>query len=420
MKRLSKVVVVLLLVGGVGWWQRATLVPLVARVVPQSAPYLAAVPAFAATLRAEPAGADATAKAAPKPAPVPVTVAQVRKADFPVYLTGLGTVQAYDTVTVRSRVDGQITKVFFKQGQMVKEGDPLVEIDKRPYRAALDQAVAKKAQDEASLRDDKLNLQRYQSLAKQDFASRQQLDTQQALVDQLTAQIQGDQATIDNAQTQLDYTSIKSPLTGKTGFRLVDPGNIVHASDTNGIVTIVKLQPISVVYTAPEESIPAINKALAAGEVPVAALSSDGQSVLSRGHLALVDNAVNEASGTIGMKATFENGDNALWPGLSVSTRMRVDTLKQVVVVPEDTVQRGPNGLYAFVVGADNKVAMQTIKVSQTGTGQSVITDGLTPGQTVVVEGQYRLQPGTEVAATPMGGQAGGDKLAEASEQGAH
>lgn len=420
MKRLSKVVVVLLLVGGVGWWQRATLVPLVARVVPQSAPYLAAVPAFAATLRAEPAGADATAKAAPKPAPVPVTVAQVRKADFPVYLTGLGTVQAYDTVTVRSRVDGQITKVFFKQGQMVKEGDPLVEIDKRPYQAALDQAVAKKAQDEASLRDDKLNLQRYQSLAKQDFASRQQLDTQQALVDQLTAQIQGDQATIDNAQTQLDYTSIKSPLTGKTGFRLVDPGNIVHASDTNGIVTIVKLQPISVVYTAPEESIPAINKALAAGEVPVAALSSDGQSVLSRGHLALVDNAVNEASGTIGMKATFENGDNALWPGLSVSTRMRVDTLKQVVVVPEDTVQRGPNGLYAFVVGADNKVAMQTIKVSQTGTGQSVITDGLTPGQTVVVEGQYRLQPGTEVAATPMGGQAGGDKLAEASEQGAH
>ena len=200
-------------------------------------------------------------------APVPVTTATVQEADFPVYLNGLGTVQPFQTVTVRSRVDGQITKVDFRQGRMVKEGDVLVEIDPRPYRAALDQALAKKAQDEASLANAKRDLQRYTSL--KDFASRQQVDTQQALVDQVTAQVAGDQAVIENAQAQVDYTTIKAPLSGRTGFRTVDPGNIVHAADQNGIVTIVQLQPISVVFTAPEEDIQRINKALQDGDVPV-------------------------------------------------------------------------------------------------------------------------------------------------------
>ena len=398
MKRLVNAILVLLILCGLCWWQLTKVAPTVAGLIPGSAPYLAMIPGIGDA--ATPAKGAAKSDAAPKSPPIPVTYAQVQRADFSVFLNGLGTVEAYDTVTVRSRVDGQITKIFFKQGQMVKEGDPLVEIDKRPYQAAYDQAVAKKAQDEASLRDDKLNLDRYASLAKQDFASRQQLDTQKALVDQLTAQIQGDQAAIDNAQTQLSYTTITSPLTGKAGFRLVDPGNIVHASDQNGIVTIVKLQPISVVFTAPEESVPAISKALTAGDVPVDALRSDGQSILSHGKLALIDNTVNEATGTISMKATFQNEDNALWPGLSVSTRMLVDTLKQVAVVPEDAVQHGPNGLYAYAIDASSKVAAQNIKVGQIGNGQAVIAEGLIPGQKVVVEGQYRLQQGAQVQAT--------------------
>jgi multidrug efflux system membrane fusion protein len=333
---------------------------------------------------------------AKKPPPrIPVTIAQVRKADFPVYLNGLGTVQPYDTVTVRSRVDGEIIKVAFKQGQMVKEGDLLVQIDPRPYQAALDQALAKKAQDEATLKDAQLNLKRYTDLAKQDFASHQQLDTQQATVNQLTAQIKGDQAAIDNAQTQLSYTTIKAPLSGKTGFRNIDPGNIVHASDQAGIVTIVKLQPISVVFTAPEENVPQINKALEGGTVPVTALTSDGLRILSQGHLALVDNAVDQASGTIRMKATFDNKDNILWPGLSVSTKLLVETLKDVVVVPDDAVQRGPNGLYVFLVGDDDKVEVRGIKAGNSGGGQTVVIMGLTPEQKVVVDGQYRLQPGS-------------------------
>ena len=262
------------------------------------------------------------------PAPIPVTIAQVKKADFPVYLNGLGAVEPYQTVLIRSRVDGAIVKIAFKQGQMVKQGDILAQVDPRPYQAALDQALAKKTQDEASLRDAQLNLQRYADLAKKDSVSLQQLDTQQATVDQLTAQIKGDQAIIDNAQTQFDYTTIRSPLTGKTGFRLVDAGNIVHAVDTTGIVTIVQLQPISVVFTAPEEDVPQINKALAAGVTPVTALSSDGLRTLSQGHLSVVNAAIDPTSGSIGMKATFENSDGALWPGLSVSTRLLVDTLK--------------------------------------------------------------------------------------------
>src|SRR5262249_6890166 len=220
---------------------------------------------------------------------------------------------------------------------------------------------------------------------------------QQAKVDQLGAQLKGDQAAIDSAQTQLDYTTIRSPLTGKTGFRLIDPGNIVHATDQTGIVTIVKLQPISVVFTAPEENIPEINRALAAGNVPVIALSSDGTKVLGQGHLALVDNQVDQASGTIRMKATFKNEDNALWPGLSVATRLLVDTRKNVLVMPNDAIQHGPNGLYAFVVGKDNKVEKRDIKVGDEGAAQTVVLEGLAGGDRVVTSGQYRLTEGAVV-----------------------
>lgn len=331
-------------------------------------------------------------------APVPVTLGEAKQADFPVYLTGLGTVQPYDTVTVRSRVDGQVIKVAFKQGQMVKEGDLLVQIDPRPYQAALDQAKAKKAQDEANLKNAQANLGRYSYLQKQDFASKQQLDSQQAMVDQLTAQIQGDDAAIENAQTQLDYTTIRSPLAGRTGFRLVDPGNIVHAADAGGIVSIVKLQPISVVFTAPEDSVMQINKALSGGTVPVTAISSDGTKPLAQGHLALVNNQVDQASGTISMKATFKNEDNALWPGLSVSTKLLVETLHEAIVVPNDAIQHGPDGLYVFAVSADNKAEMRPVKLGEQGSDQSVVLTGLKPGERIVVAGQYRLQKGSLVS----------------------
>jgi multidrug efflux system membrane fusion protein len=330
-------------------------------------------------------------------AAIPVTVASAQLADFSVYLNGLGTVEPYKTVTVSSRVDGQVITVGFKQGQMVAEGDILAQIDPRSYQAALDQAVAKRAQDEATLKNGQLNLQRYGTLEKQDFASRQQLDTQSALVAQLIAQINGDQAVVDNAQTQLSYATIRSPLSGKAGFRLVDPGNIVHAAGTTGIVTIVQLQPISVVFTATEEDVPRINKALAAGTVPVTALSSDGTQTLAQGTLAFVNDAVDQASGTIRMKATFANRDDVLWPGLSVLTRLLVDTLKQVVVVPEDAVQHGPDGLYAFVVGGDNKVDMRDIKVGPEDNGRAAILKGLSSGDKVVIAGQYGLQKGSLV-----------------------
>ena len=341
--------------------------------------------------------ADSGKREAKGPAPVPVVTQTIQNADFPVYLNGLGTVQPYRTVTVRSQVDGQVIKVEFRQGQMVNEGDLLVQIDPRPFQAALGMAQAKKAQDEANLKNAQLDLERYSQLAKQDYASRQQLDTQQAKVDTLSAQIKGDQASIDNAQTQLSYTTIRSPLTGKVGFRLIDPGNIVHATDQTGIVTIVKLQPISVVFTAPEENVGQINKALAAGTVPVIALSSDSTKTLAQGRLALVDNKVDQASGTIQMKATFENKDNALWPGLSVATRLLIDTQRNVLVISNDAIQHGPNGLYSFVVGKDNKVEKRDIEVGDEGTSQSVVRKGLASGDRVVTTGQYRLTEGALV-----------------------
>jgi membrane fusion protein, multidrug efflux system len=362
-----------------------------------------------------PAGAGATATPKPAaPAAIPVTVASAQTADFPVYLNGLGTVEPYKTLTVRSRVDGQIIKVDFKQGRMVKQDDVLVEIDPRPYKAVLDQAIAKKAQDEANLANAKRDLERYISL--KEAVAKQQTDTQQALVAQLTAQVSGDEAAIDDAQTQVSYTTIKAPLSGRAGFRTIDPGNIVHAADQTGIVTIVQLQPISVVFTAPEEEVQRISKALKGDDVPVQALSSDGLRTLAEGTLALVNNEVNQATGTIGMKATFANKDDVLWPGLSVSTRLLVDTLKQVVVVPDEAIQHGPDGLYVFVVGDDNKVSMRPVTRSLNDQGRSVVARGLKPGEKVVVAGQYRLQvgslvqpseasgskaPATEIAPTP-------------------
>src|ERR1700726_3715229 len=330
------------------------------------------------------------------PLAVRVTIAPAQKADFPVYLTGLGNVQGFNTVTVRTRVDGQIDKIAFKEGQAVNQGDLLGEIDPRPYQATLDQAKAKKAQDEANLANANLDLQRFTKLG--EFATRQQTDTQRSTVAQLTAQIAADDAAIFNSQTQLDYTAVKSPIPGVAGLRQVDIGNIVNASTQTGIVTIAQIEPIAVIFTAPEEQLPYINEAQSTQQLKVIAITTDGKKPLADGKLAVINNQVDTTSGTIRLKAVFDNKNHALWPGQSVSTRLLVRTIKDATVVPDDAVQHSTDGLYAYVVNQDNKAELHKVKVSQSIDGRSVVDEGLTPGQQVVTGGQFKVQPGTLVS----------------------
>lgn len=329
-------------------------------------------------------------------ASVPVDVTAADREDFPVYLNGLGVAQAWNTVTIRARVDGQIDRIAFQEGQMVKQGDLLLQIDPRPFQAALDQAAAKKALDEALLANSKRDLQRYRTVGTL-AVSQQQIDTQAALVKQQEAQVKADQGAIDNAQVQLGYTTITAPITGRMGFRLVDRGNIVHAGDAQGVAIITQLQPIAVIFTAPEEELGRINAALRTGPLPVVALTSDGKTELEKGTLDLVDNQVDTATGSIRLKGRFDNTDNKLWPGLTVATRLQVETLKNVVVVPDLAVQRGPDGLYVYTVGDDNRVEMRKTEVAVIQDGKAVIKSGLAAGERVVTSGYYRLQPGTLV-----------------------
>src|ERR1700738_771413 len=338
------------------------------------------------------------------PPAVRVTIAPAEKADFPVYLNGLGTVQGFNTVVVRTRVDGQIDKIAFKEGQLVNQGDLLAEIDPRPYQATLDQAKAKKIQDEANLANANLDLQRYTKLG--EFATRQQTDTQRSTVAQLTAQIAADDAAIFNAQTQVDYTTVKAPISGVAGLRQVDHGNIVNASTQTGIVTIAQIEPIAVIFTAPEVQLPYINEAQSAQPLKVTALTTDGKKTLSDGVLAVVNNQVDTTSGTIRLKAVFENKNHALWPGQSVSTRLLVTTLKDATVIPDDAVQHGTDGLYAFTVNQDNKAELRKIKVSKSIDGRSVVDEGLNPGEQVIVSGQYKVQPGSTVTMAVANSQA--------------
>src|SRR5262249_49654800 len=331
------------------------------------------------------------------PVPAPVHVAIVEKKELRIFLTGLGTVQPTNMVTVRSRVDGQIQKVAFEEGQMVREGDLLVQIDPAPFQATLNQATAKLAQDEASLTNAKQDLERTAVLSKQGNATQQLLDQRTANVASLTAQVQADKAAIDSAKVQLDYTTIRSPLTGRAGFRLVYPGNIVHANDQNGMLTITQLQPISVIFTAPEDQVPEINEELKSGPLKVRANSSDGKRLLGEGTLKLLDNQVDPASGTIRMKASFDNRDNALWPGLSVTTRLLVKTLHDVVVVPDAAVERGPNGLYVDVVTAQSRAELRQVKIGRIERGLALVGSGLAAGERIVVSGHYRVQPGAPV-----------------------
>ena len=338
-----------------------------------------------------------SATSSASPAPVPVEVAAASTADVPVYLEGLGTVQAFNTVTVKTRVDGQIQKVSFVEGQHVKAGDLLVQIDPRPYQASYDQVVAKKAQDEAQLANAKLDLDRYTALLKASAAPRQQADTQRALVTQLEATLRVDQGAIDAAKVQLDYTGITSPIDGITGIRLVDQGNIVHATDTNGIVVVTQLQPISVVFSLPEDNLQSVSQAMAQSPVAVAALSRDGKTELDRGTLLLIDNMIDQTTGTIRLKATFPNPHNALWPGQFLNIRLLLQTEHNVLTVPSAAVGRGPDGLFTYVVKPDSTVEMRTVTVGQDTGAIAVIASGLAPGDRVVTAGQYRVQPGALV-----------------------
>jgi len=341
------------------------------------------------------AKAEAMQKAAARRPAIPVSIAPVEKADFPVYLTGLGTVQAFNTVVVRTRVDGQIDKIAFQEGQSVKQGDLLAEIDPRPFQATLDQAKAKKVQDEANLANANLDLQRYTKLG--EFATRQQTDTQRSTVAQLTAQIAADDAAIANAQTQVDYTQVKSPISGVVGLRQVDIGNIVNASNMSGIVTVTQIEPITVIFTAPEEQLPYISEAQKVAPLKTIAITTDGKKPLAEGKLSVINNQVDTTSGTIRLKAVFDNKDHALWPGQSVSTRLLVKTLKDATVVPDDAIQHGTNGLYAYAVTADNKAEQRKVKVSQSIDGRSVVDEGLKPGERVITGGQFKVQPGSLV-----------------------
>jgi membrane fusion protein, multidrug efflux system len=337
------------------------------------------------------------------PAAIAVDTAAVGHADVPIYLQGLGTVQAFYTVTVKARVDGELQKIGFTEGQTVGKGDLLAQIDPRPNQAAFEQAVATKAKDAAQLANAKRDLERYTVLQPQDLASKQTVDTQHALVDQLAAQLQVDQAAIDNARTQLDYTRITSPINGRTGIRLIDPGNIVHAADTTGIVVVTQVQPISVIFTLPEEDLSAVTAALSAGPVAVTTLSRDGGTELDQGKLLLIDNEIDQPTGTAKLKAIFSNEHNTLWPGQYVNARVLVRTNRSALTIPTTAVQLGPNGPFTYVVKSDSTVEVRLLTIGEESGGMTIVKNGLAANERVVTSNQYRLQAGVHgrVAAAP-------------------
>jgi membrane fusion protein, multidrug efflux system len=328
---------------------------------------------------------------------VPVLVAQATTADVPVTIAAVGTTQALNTVTVRSQVDGKLISVDFKEGQDVKKGAILARIDPTTFQAALNQVLAKKAQDEAQLANAKLDLERYERLAATNAINKQQADTQRALVAQNTALVQSDTAAIESAQATLGYTNIVAPLDGRTGLRQVDPGNIIHASDPGGVVVITQMKPISVVFTIPQQDVQRVNEAFAKAPLQTDALRPDSNQGVETGKLMVVDNQVDASTGTVKLKAEFPNSNLSLWPGQFVNVRLTVGTLQGVTVVPTSAVQRGPNGTFVYVIGNDNKAQMRTIAVQKQDENQTVIASGVAPGDRVVTTGFVQLTDGKAV-----------------------
>jgi multidrug efflux system membrane fusion protein len=332
---------------------------------------------------------------------VPVLTAQVTQNDVPVWLEGLGNVSAFYTVTVKTQVDGRIDRVLFKEGQHVKRGDVLVQIDPRPFAIQLESAQASLARDTANLKNARVNAERYKTLSQQSLIAVQQYTDQQAAVDQLDAQIRSDQTQIDAARLNLDYAAVKSPIDGVTGVRLVDPGNVVHASDATGLVVVAQLDPIALFFTLPEDDLAPVMDAMRVGALTVEAISRDGDTKLGEGKLAVIDNQINQATATIRLKAIFDNPKQLLWPNQFVKARLHVSTRKDAVVVPAAVVQHGPAGTFAYVVGSDSTAVLRPITLDVTQGESAIISKGLEPGEQVVVEGQGQIRPGSRVATKP-------------------
>lgn len=331
---------------------------------------------------------------------ISVTTAAVKQQDMPIYLTGVGTVTSNASVTVKARIDGQLDKVGFVEGQDVKAGQLLAQIDPRTLQAQLDQAVAQKAKDQAQLANSRLDLQRYTTLVQQDAATQQTLDATRAQVTQLQAAVQADEAQINFAKVQLSFTRILAPISGRVGARLVDPGNIVHAADVNGLVVINQIDPIAVVFTLPEETFQNINTALHGSQKPlsVQTFPRNSTTMLAQGNLALLNNQIDTSTGTVQLKGIFQNPSHVLWPGQYVNVRLVLGDRKQALTIPAAAVQRSQDGTYVYVVDADNTVKNQPIQLVNIQDNVAVIDKGLNPGQRVVVDGQYKLKPGIKVA----------------------
>lgn len=377
----------LLIAGGAGWY------------------YLSPKAEAPATAQGQ-QGGGMRRRAAGADGPVSVDVAKVAVRDMAVYREGIGTIQANALVTVRAQIDGTLLSVEFKEGQMVKKGDVLARIDPAIYKAQYDQAVAKKAQDEAQLANARLDLKRYEALASTNAGPRQQADQQRAQVAQLEAQVKSDQAAIDNARTYLGYTTIIAPLDGRTGLRTTDPGNVIKQSDANGLVSIAQVQPIAAVLTLPQRDLALVSAALAAGSVTVEALDTDARSVLASGSLDVIDNQIDSTTGTIKLKARFPNADMKLWPGQFVTVRVKVRDVKGARVVPTPAIRRGANGTFVYIVGEGDVARQRPVTVAQQDETFATISDGLNEGERVIIAGFARLNEGSAVVVASEAGAA--------------
>lgn len=353
-------------------------------------------------------------KAAPAPAApeaVPAEVAVASREDVPIYLFGLGTVEAFNTVTVRTQIDGELQKVLFTEGQTVKKGDLLAVIDPRPSQAVLDEARAKVVQDEANLKNAQLILERDVQLTAKQFTTVEQTDDQRTTVQELQGQLAEDQAAVRDAETQLSYTQLTSPIDGRTGIRAVDEGNIVHTTDANGIVVVTQIEPISAISTLSQDDLPAVRAALKAGPVPVTAFTTDGATNLGDGTLSLIDNEIDQAAGTIRLKSTFPNKEQLLWPGQAVQIRILQQVARGATTIPSSALQRGADGFFVYVVDAGDVVRARPVVPGQIAGGRAIIERGLSAGERVVTAGQYRLDDGVRIApqeAAPAAGKTGG------------
>ena len=360
-------------------------------------------------------GSASKASAAAPASPVPIVAGVVAQHDVPIYLTGIGTVIAYNTAIIHSQIQGQIASINFSEGQTVHAGDLLAQIDPRPYQAQIEQLTANQDRDQAQLTNSLANLNRYATLEQKGWATPQLLDTQKAQVSQLQNAVKSDQALIDAANVQLSYTRLTSPFDGVTGIRQIDVGNVIHPTDVNGLVVVTQVEPISVIFTLPETDLPKIQQHQGNAELTVFAYSQDGKIRLDQGKLTLVDNEILQTTGSIRLKAEFPNKAHRLWPGELISVRLLVDTRHNGLTVPASVVQQGQQGAYAYVVDPDGSVTSRQIKVSQISQGQALIDSGLSPNEQVVVDGQYKLQEGTHV--TILHGQAADEAAAQSAQQ---